>query len=110
MRARRKKFNAKKEISLPFDYQKTPNEYKIELTVIKQKIKGAKFIMTTENDSNENQKNEDQAENKSNDAAETNDKNAVSESGDPGRTPGSAEGDEETVDEDIRQKEAEGKL
>jgi len=31
-------------------------------------------------------------------------------SGDPGRTPGSAEGDEETVDEDIRQKEAEGKL
>lgn len=31
-------------------------------------------------------------------------------SGDPGRTPGSAEGDEETVDEDIREKEAEGKL
>lgn len=31
-------------------------------------------------------------------------------SGDPGRTPGSAEGDEDTVDEDIRQKEAEGKL
>ncbi len=32
------------------------------------------------------------------------------ETGDPGRTPGSAEGDEETVDADIRQKEAEGKL
>lgn len=32
------------------------------------------------------------------------------QSGDPGRTPGSAEGDEETIDEDIRQKEAEGKL
>ncbi len=36
--------------------------------------------------------------------------NTANESGDPGRTPGSAEGDEETVDEDIRQKEAEGKL
>jgi len=34
----------------------------------------------------------------------------MSASGDPGRTPGSAEGDEETIDEDIRQKEAEGKL
>jgi hypothetical protein len=33
-----------------------------------------------------------------------------SASGDPGRTPGAAEGDEETIDEDIRQKEAEGKL
>ncbi len=31
-------------------------------------------------------------------------------SGDPGATPGSAEGDEETVDADIREKEAEGKL
>lgn len=38
------------------------------------------------------------------------DKNKTNTSGDPGRTPGSAEGDEETVDEDIRQKEAEGKL
>lgn len=27
------------------------------------------------------------------------------QSGDPGRTPGTAEGDEETVDEDLRQKE-----
>jgi hypothetical protein len=35
---------------------------------------------------------------------------STNQSGDPGRTPGSAEGDEETVDEDIRQKEAEGKL
>jgi hypothetical protein len=35
---------------------------------------------------------------------------SVDTSGDPGRTPGSAEGDEETVDEDIREKEAEGKL
>ena len=39
------------------------------------------------------------------------DKNkSLNTSGDPGRTPGSAEGDEETIDEDIRQKEAEGKL
>ena len=49
--------------------------------------------------------------NKSDDSAkkdgETKDLN---ESGDPGRTPGSAEGDEETVDEDIREKESEGKL
>ena len=27
------------------------------------------------------------------------------ETGDPGRTPGTAEGDEETVDEDLREKE-----
>lgn len=32
------------------------------------------------------------------------------QSGDPGRTPGAAEGDEETVDADIREKEEEGKL
>lgn len=36
--------------------------------------------------------------------------NTPTQSGDPGRTPGSAEGDEDTVDADIRQKEAEGKL
>jgi len=29
-------------------------------------------------------------------------------SGDPGRTPGKAEGDEQTVDEDLRQKGASG--
>lgn len=44
-------------------------------------------------------------------AEETEPKNDTpAESGDPGRTPGSAEGDEETIDEDIRQKEVEGKL
>ncbi len=32
------------------------------------------------------------------------------QTGDPGRTPGSAEGDEETVDEDIRAKEDKGQL
>jgi hypothetical protein len=33
---------------------------------------------------------------------------AQSETGDPGRTPGTAEGDEETVDEDLRDKGSEG--
>ena len=28
-----------------------------------------------------------------------------SQTGDPGRTPGTAEGDEQTIDEDLRQKE-----
>lgn len=66
--------------------------------------------MTTENDSDDD-KAVKQNENKRNDAAGTNDKNtAEDESGDPGRTPGAAEGDEETIDEDIREKEAEGKL
>jgi hypothetical protein len=32
------------------------------------------------------------------------------QSGDPGRTPGKAEGDEETVDEDLRQKEEQGEI
>ena len=31
------------------------------------------------------------------------------QTGDPGRTPGKAEGDEETVDEDLRGKEGSGK-
>ncbi|HZH30162.1 MAG TPA: hypothetical protein VEY11_05325 [Pyrinomonadaceae bacterium] len=31
---------------------------------------------------------------------------AEKQSGDPGRTPGTAEGDEETVDESLRQKES----
>ena len=30
---------------------------------------------------------------------------ALGESGDPGRTPGTAEGDEKTIDEDLREKE-----
>jgi hypothetical protein len=33
-----------------------------------------------------------------------------SRSGDPGRTPGKAEGDEETVEEDLRQKEGQGEI
>ncbi len=63
-----------------------------------------------------NQSNEKKTENEpKNSANETDEKKSNTEtenssSGDPGRTPGSAEGDEETIDEDIRQKEAEGKL
>lgn len=34
----------------------------------------------------------------------------LNQAGDPGRTPGAAEGDEETIDQDIRDKEADGKL
>jgi hypothetical protein len=30
------------------------------------------------------------------------------QTGDPGRTPGTAEGDEQTVEEDLREKEGEG--
>lgn len=67
--------------------------------------------MATENDPNTNQSVKDADENKPVDSVNKNEKNTTTEqSGDPGRTPGSAEGDEETVDEDIRQKEAEGKL
>ncbi len=66
--------------------------------------------MTTNNQDND-QLIQNDGENKPNDSANKDDKNkSLSESGDPGRTPGSAEGDEETVDEDIREKEAEGKL
>ena len=36
--------------------------------------------------------------------------NQLNQTGDPGRTPGAAEGDEQTVDEDIRAKESQGKL
>ena len=32
------------------------------------------------------------------------------QTGDPGRTPGTAEGDRETVEEDLRNKEKEGKV
>ena len=64
-----------------------------------------------ENKSSDNQPPQN-AESKRNDSADENEKNKTTteESGDPGRTPGAAEGDEETIDEDIREKEAEGKL
>lgn len=41
-------------------------------------------------------------ENQTKDAQKTDE-----QSGDPGRTPGSAEGDRETVEEDLREKDAE---
>ncbi|HEX8138937.1 MAG TPA: hypothetical protein VF544_15315 [Pyrinomonadaceae bacterium] len=34
----------------------------------------------------------------------------ANQSGDPGRTPSKAEGDEQTVDEDLRQKEEQGEI
>jgi len=61
---------------------------------------------TNDSDSTKNQPNERDDEKKQ---SETKDK-IPTMSGDPGRTPGSAEGDEETIDADIRQKEREGKL
>ena len=33
-----------------------------------------------------------------------------SQTGDPGRTPGTAEGDEQTIEEDLRRKEEQGQL
>lgn len=63
--------------------------------------------MTTENQTDDKQQAEKDVDNKHQDTAEN---KTLDDSGDPGRTPGSAEGDEETIDEDIRQKEAEGKL
>lgn len=68
-------------------------------------------MTTTGNDSSDNAPAGGDHEHKSNGAANKDDKNTpIETSGDPGRTPGSAEGDEETIDEDIREKEAEGKL
>ena len=61
--------------------------------------------MTTEN--NQDDKN---AVNITESESRDEENKALNTSGDPGRTPGAAEGDEETIDEDIREKEAEGKL
>ncbi len=63
--------------------------------------------MTTENQPDNNDQAKKDAERESQAAAED---KTLNDSGDPGRTPGSAEGDEETIDADIREKEAEGKL
>jgi hypothetical protein len=62
---------------------------------------------TTRSDTDDKQSKKDDSKKNQNDSAKSKTPTA---SGDPGRTPGSAEGDEETIDEDIRQKEAEGKL
>lgn len=67
--------------------------------------------MTTENNQDGNQSAADKDAVHIVKSEDNDEKNkALNTSGDPGRTPGSAEGDEETVDEDIREKEAEGKL
>jgi len=61
-------------------------------------------------DANQQNTDEKTEENKRVDKAKEFENGDIQESGDPGRTPGSAEGDEETIDADIRQKEVEGKL
>ncbi|HYY55858.1 MAG TPA: hypothetical protein VE842_00930 [Pyrinomonadaceae bacterium] len=38
------------------------------------------------------------------------DSSGEGQTGDPGRTPGTAEGDEQTVEEDLRQKEEQGRI
>jgi hypothetical protein len=67
-------------------------------------------MATTESNVEDNQSKKDKTENSQNESTDKTKNNIPTASGDPGRTPGSAEGDEETIDEDIRQKEAEGKL
>ena len=64
---------------------------------------------TTQSNANDNQSKSGADRNDSAKQDETKSKTPTA-SGDPGATPGSAEGDEETIDEDIREKEAEGKL
>jgi hypothetical protein len=67
--------------------------------------------MATENNQEDNQSTTDKNKVNITESQSRDDKNKLpNQSGDPGRTPGSAEGDEETVDQDIRQKESEGKL
>lgn len=67
---------------------------------------------TNESNAGENQSPSRDAEDTQKQSSNTGEtkNDTLPQSGDPGRTPGSAEGDEETVDADIREKEAEGKL
>lgn len=51
---------------------------------------------------------DDQTKSRSADAAAA--KGGENETGDPGRTPGTAEGDEQTIDEDLRRKENQGQI
>jgi hypothetical protein len=74
------------------------------------KILEGKTMATESTESTENLSKENDAENKQNKSTGEAKSKILTASGDPGVTPGSAEGDEETVDEDIREKEAEGKL
>lgn len=64
--------------------------------------------MADEHDTNDNQTQNEAGENNQNQSSNAD--KTPTESGDPGRTPGSAEGDEETIAADIKEKEAEGKL
>ena len=51
---------------------------------------------------------DDQTKSRSAAAAAAASKGGENETGDPGRTPGTAEGDEQTIDEDLRRKENQG--
>ena len=72
------------------------------------KISGVNFAVTINQD--DNQKMQIENTNSTDSPSKDDENKSLNQSGDPGRTPGSAEGDEETIDEDIREKEAEGKL
>ncbi len=48
-------------------------------------------------------------DNKTNQQGQGGNQSGTNQAGDPGTTPGSAEGDEQTVDESLRQKENAGK-
>ncbi|HEX8143304.1 MAG TPA: hypothetical protein VF553_11955 [Pyrinomonadaceae bacterium] len=49
--------------------------------------------------------NEEEKDERKNSGSASPSEGGESRTGDPGRTPGTAEGDEETVEEDLRQKE-----
>jgi hypothetical protein len=51
---------------------------------------------------------EERDDQKSRSAAASASKDGENETGDPGRTPGTAEGDEQTIDEDLRLRESRG--
>ncbi len=67
-------------------------------------MRSVKSIRETKRVANQEERDEQQ---KSQSARQGSDAN---QSGDPGRTPSKAEGDEETVDEDLRQKEEQGEI
>ena len=62
-----------------------------------------------QNQTNDGNQNESSSSGETKNSGKTKN-NTPTDTGDPGRTPGSAEGDEETIDADIREKEANGKL
>jgi hypothetical protein len=49
--------------------------------------------------------NQDEPDERTKGGSATDSESDAGQTGDPGRTPGTAEGDEQTIDEDLRQKE-----